>query len=388
MTHNALLLTGGGARAAYQVGVIKAIQDYHYNTLKYKGKLFDIFSGVSAGAINSVAMASHNDNPQHAIDNLYHFWSNIKVNQVYETDNISIFKAALPWIKKLLPFASKQMTNDPVFLLNNQPLFQLLSFIQLDKIEELINSGQLHGCSLTCSSYYSGQSIAFFEANSEVKEWDKLRRMGIRHKITVPHLLASSAIPMIFPAQNIKGEWFGDGSMREQAPLSPAIQMGADKIFVIGTGKALKTENQSLISNDISLQNSQKPYPTVAQIGGHVLNGIFLDNIQADVDRLMRTNEILKALNKIDSHNIQLRNIDLFTCNPSRKIDDIASQHVHRLPTSILKLLERIGATEKLGGSLASYLLFEEHYCNDLIRIGYEDAWEQKVKIAEFMNVA
>lgn len=389
MKHNALLLTGGGARAAYQIGVIKAIHDYHYNTLKYKGSLFDIFCGVSAGAINSVAMASNNDNPMKAIDNLYQFWSTMKVEQIYETDNISIFKTALPWLKKLLPipFVSKQISNDPVFFLNNRPLSTLLSFINFDKIQTLIEKEQLHGCSVTCSSYHSGQTIAFFEANQQIQEWDKLRRIGINHKLTISHLLASSAIPMIFPAQSIKGEWFGDGSMREQAPLSPAIQLGANKIFVIGTGKVLKNESQSLISNDVSLVHTQKPYPTVAQIGGHVLNGLFLDNIQADVDRLLRTNDILKMFNQNDSTTIGLRNIDLFMCNPSKKIDEVASQHVHRLPKSILKLLERIGATEKLGGSLASYLLFEENYCNDLITIGYEDAWNQKIKIAEFLNL-
>lgn len=300
--------------------------------------------------------------------------------------NISIIKTALPWLRRLLPLSSRDVKNDPVFFLNNNPLSSLLDLIQTDRLHELIQNGHLYGCSITCSSYHSGQSIAFFQAHEDVQEWEKVRRMGIRQKITTKHLLASSAIPMIFPAQSIKGEWFGDGSMREQAPLSPTIQLGADKILVIGTGKPLKNEINSLISDDISLPEIQRPYPTVAQIGGHVLNGIFLDNIQADVDRLNRTNEIVQSFPS--PNNFGLRKIDLFVCNPSKKIDEIASQHVHRLPKNILKLLERIGATEKMGGSLASYLLFEENYCNDLIRIGYEDGWSQRVQLANFLNVA
>lgn len=384
--HNSLLLAGGGARAAYQVGVIKAVLDYHYNSLHETRTLFDIFTGVSAGAINSMALACFNDKPQYAVDYIYNFWSKISVEQIYEVDNFSLIKTALPWIKAILPFLKKSNKNpDPTFLLNNAPLNELLKSIPFDRLDELIQQKIVHGSSVTCSSYHSGQSICFFQGAEHLKEWDKPRRQGLRDTLGIQHLLASSSLPIIFPAQKIKGEWFGDGSMREQAPLSPSIHMGAHKIFVVGTGR--KNANSStLLSSDITLPVIERKYPSLAQIGGHVLNGLFLDNIQADVERLKRTNQLISKINQEKTHDLPMKKIDLFMCSPSVKIDDIASQHVHRLPKSILKLLERIGVTEKFGGTLASYLLFEEHYCTELIRIGYEDAWNQRIEIAEFFH--
>lgn len=379
---NSLLLAGGGARAAYQIGVVKAIQDYHFNTMKTVNSPFQIYSGVSAGAINAAALASYNDKPQFAISFLYKIWSKMKVEQVYETDNLSLMKTALPWIKTLIPFTKKRSI-DPVFLLNNEPLKKLLELIPLSRLEELIDKGFLHGVSVTCSSYHSGQSIAFFQANENVLEWEKLRRQGIRESLTTAHLLASSSLPIIFPAQKIKGEWFGDGSMREQAPLSPSIHMDAKKILIVGTGR-LSHESNSLMSKDITLPIIDKAYPSLAHIGGHILNGLFLDNIQADVDRLKRMNDIVSKVS--DKSGLLVRNIDIFALNPSVKIDNIANQHVHRLPKSILKLMERIGATEKFGGTLASYLLFEENYCLELIRLGYEDAWNKRIEIYDFLN--
>lgn len=378
---NSLLLAGGGARAAYQVGVLKALTDYHCNSLNKKEPLFNIFTGVSAGAINSTALACFNDNPQEAINFIYKFWSNISVNQIYEVDNINLLKTALPWIKTLFPFLRKNKS-EPIFLLNNHPLSQLLKEIPFERLETLINNNIVHSSSITCSSYHSGQSICFFQGNSIIKEWDKPRRQGLRDNLSVEHLLASSSLPIIFPAQQIKGEWFGDGSMREQAPLSPSVHMGAKKIFVVGTGNK-NSESHSLLSNDITIPQVNRSYPSLAQIGGHVLNGLFLDNIQADVERLKRTNQIISKIG--DNGDFSLRKIDLLMCNPSVKIDDIANQHVHRLPKSILKLLSRIGVTEKFGGTLASYLLFEKHYCIDLMRIGYEDGWNQRKEIHHFL---
>lgn len=378
---NSLLLAGGGARAAYQVGVLKAITDYHFKSMHRKEPLFNIFTGVSAGAINSTALACLNDNPQEAINFIYKFWTEIQVNQIYEVDNFSLIKTALPWLKTLFPFLRKNNL-EPTFLLNNSPLAELLKAMPFDRLQSLIEQNIVHSTSITCSSYHSGQSICFFQGNQNIKEWDKPRRQGLRDILGTHHLLASSSLPIIFPAQQIRGEWFGDGSMREQAPLSPSIHMGAKRIFVVGTGKK-NIENKSLLSQDISIPQINRSYPSLAQIGGHILNGLFLDNIQADVERLKRTNQIISKI--VDNQDLTMRKIDLFMCDPSVRIDDIASQHVNRLPKSILKLLERIGVTEKFGGTLASYLLFEKHYCSDLIRLGYEDGWNQREEIHNFL---
>lgn len=382
---NALLLSGGGARAAYQVGVIKAIDDYYFHHLNDDKAIFDIFSGVSAGGINALHMACNNDNPHHAIDTLVDQWQNFHVSKVYRTDNISLWKNAYPWLKTILPFQkNKRPKNEPLSFLDNSPLKDLLDTIPYHKLNELINLNQLHACCITCSSYHTGQSVTFFEGNKSIPEWDKERRIGVRGKITTNHLLASSALPLIFPAQQIRNEWFGDGSMRQQAPLSPAIHLQADRIMVIGTGKNAQFNARSLMNQEITLPMNTKPYPTLAQIGGHILNGLFVDSLFSDIDRLNRTNEMVKRFGTAEG--LPIRNVELFILNPSRKIDDVASQFVKELPKSILKLLSRIGATERLGGGLASYLLFESAYCKELIQIGYEDAWHRRQEISDFLK--
>lgn len=382
---NALLLSGGGARAAYQVGVMKAISDYFSHIQMAETRIFDIFCGVSAGGINALDLACGNDNHVVAINSLVEKWQNFHVDQVYRTDNISIMKNAYPWLKTMIPFQkNKPSKSNPMSFLDNSPLKSLLDNIPYTKVQDLINKNHLHACSITCSSYHTGQSVTFFEGKEDIKEWEKERRIGVRHKLNTDHLLASSALPLIFPAQKIKSEWFGDGSMRQQAPLSPAVHLGADKILVIGTGKNAQFSARSLMNNEITLPMNDKPYPSLAQIGGHILNGLFVDNLFSDIDRLNRTNEMLKKLNKEES--LPVRNIELLIINPSRRIDEVASQFVHELPKSILKLLSRIGATERLGGGLASYLLFESSYCKELIQIGYEDAWNRRQEIADFLT--
>lgn len=385
MQKNSLLLSGGGARAAYQVGVVKALNDYYCHISQTPVQIFDIYCGVSAGAINALELACNNDNFSKGINNLVAKWQNFHVDQVYRTDNISIWKNAYPWLRTLMPFKkNKPLKNTPMSFLDNSPLKDILDAIEYSKMEQLIKNKQLHACSVTCSSYHTGQSITFFEGNEAIKEWEKERRIGIRHKINTSHLLASSALPMIFPAQKIKTEWFGDGSMRQQAPLSSAINLGADTILVIGTGKNAQFNARSLVNNEITLPMNNKPYPSLAQIGGHILNGLFVDSLYSDIDRLRRTNEMIKKLK--DSESLPLRNVDLLIINPSRRIDEIANQFVHELPKSILKLLGRIGATERLGGGLASYLLFESSYCKELIQVGYEDGWNQRRQIGDFLK--
>lgn len=228
VSKNALLLSGGGARAAYQIGVMKAISDYSVNVADNNKKIFDIFCGVSAGGINALDLACGNDNPVAAVNRLVEKWQNFHVSQVYRTDNISIIKNAYPWLKTLIPFQkNKPSKNSPMSFLDNSPLKTLLDTIPYERVQQLIDLKQLYACSITCSSYHTGQSVTFFEGDKSIKEWDKERRIGVRYKLNSDHLLASSALPMIFPAQKIKSEWFGDGSMRQQAPLSPAIHLGA-----------------------------------------------------------------------------------------------------------------------------------------------------------------
>lgn len=450
-SHNALLLSGGGARAAYQVGVLKALADLFPASPSSSSPptagaptpsvppLFDIYCGVSAGAINALALATTCDDWHAGTDRLVHTWRSFHVEQVYRTDQLSLLKTALPWIKTLVPFFKKSATHKPLYFLDNAPLEHLLTeHIDFSRLEHLIDQGTLHACSVSCSSYHSGQSVTFFQAHPSLSCWEKERRIGVRAPLTPKHLLASSALPLIFPAQCINNEWFGDGSMRQIAPLSSCIHLNAQRILVVGTGKNAQFETKSLQHPDVRLTLAPKPYPSLAQIGAHILNGLFVDSLYADMERFARTHELIRSFGS--NHTAQphmhptrragdrgdataldeqhrandpspherraniaqptsdallgpahdlpshLRPIDLFVINPSQKIDEIASSFVHEMPEALLKLLRRIGATETMGGGLASYLLFEPAYCNALIELGYSDAWNQKNALRDFFK--
>lgn len=378
----ALVLTGGGARAAFQAGALKAISDM---TLKQNKSFIDVYCGVSAGAINATHMAINNHNFHEGVNELTKRWSTFHAENIYYADELNVFKMGFRWFKALMPFYHGKKL--PTHFLDNTPLKEFLSQFDYSQIDKNILANNLHALSITCSSYHSGQSVIFFQGVPQLTEWFKPRRIGVKTQINYEHLLASSALPLIFPAQKIKHEYFGDGSMRQTAPLSSAIHLGAEKIILIGAGRNDLNSSQSLMSSQNSLTMFTQPYPTLAQIGGYVLNGLFLDGTIADMERLKRTNEILEkvppfALRK----GFPVKKIELLTILPEVNVDEIANQFINQLPLPILKLLKKIGASENVGGSLTSYLLFEEAYCQTLLEVGYESAWKQKKEILEFLN--
>lgn len=378
----AIVLTGGGARAAFQAGALKAISDMTINQNK---SYFDIYCGVSAGAINATHMAINNHRFHQGVDELVKRWSTFHAEDIYYTDELSVFKMGFRWFKALMPFYHGKKL--PTHFLDNTPLKEFLAKFNYEQIDKNIQSNALHALSITCSSYHSGQSVIFFQGIEKLNEWFKPRRIGVKTQIGYEHLLASSALPLIFPAQKIKHEYFGDGSMRQTAPLSSAIHLDAEKIILIGAGRNEQNNSQSLMSNQNSLPMFTQPYPTLAQIGGYVLNGLFLDGTIADMERLKRTNEILEkvppyALRK----GFPVKKVELLSIIPEVNVDEIANQFINQLPPPILKLLKKIGASENVGGSLTSYLLFEEAYCQTLLEVGYEVAWKQKNEILEFIH--
>ena len=371
-----LLLAGGGARAAYQVGMLKAI-----STLlpRKAGNPFQVISGTSAGAINGTALAIYSSNFHTAVHRLVSVWENFHAERVFRTDPWGVMLTGSRWLAAMM-FGGLGKYN-PHSLLDRSPLSELLQArLAFDRIQTAIDEGHLHALGVTCSGYISGQSVTFYQGSPMIPPWHRARRIGYPAKIGLPHILASSAIPMVFSAVKIDHEYFGDGSMRQIAPISPALHLGADRILIVGARD--QPYDPSLIKSDA--------YPSLAQIAGHVLNSIFIDSLEADLERLSRVN---KTVSLIPSHhltegNTTLRHVDVLVITPSQELDEIAARHAKLLPRTIRFLLKRIGATTPNGANLVSYLLFEREYCRELISLGYHDALARKDEILAFLDLA
>ncbi len=367
-----LVLSGGGARAAYQVGVLKAISRLLPNE---HGNPFDIISGTSAGAINAVALASYAGHYRLGIRQLERIWKNFSCDQVFHSNFTSVFSWSMKFFMNTL-FNYK--AGEPVSLLDNTPLKQLLKkFISFDNIQKAIDNKDLHALSVTASGYSTGESVSFFQGHNSLKNWQRLRRIGVRSRINLNHLLASSAIPTVFPAVKINREFFGDGAIRQLAPISPVLHLGANKILVIG----VSGDNHKRKPREIMTQ-----YPSMGKIMNHMFNAAFLDSMESDVERLTRVNNTISKIPDeiILSQGIPLRPVELLEISPSESIDDIAARHARELPRSLKFFFKTNTMGQKSSSGVLSYLLFERGFCRDLIQHGYEDAMKQKEEILRF----
>lgn len=380
-----LILTGGGARAAYQVGVLNAVSMIllesgwpgHQNPFK-------IICGTSAGAINATALACRADDFGEGVRELVNVWSNFEVEQVYRADSLGVIRSGARWLS-LFSFGwllRKWRANPPNSLLDNTPLVTMLHrLLDLPRLDDALASGNLHALAVTASSYTGGQHLTFYQSMQEIEPWSRTQRGAIRDQIGVEHLLASSAIPFIFPAIPIfyegRREYFGDGSMRQVAPISPAIHLGASKILVIGAGRMGER-------SEAPTQLAQ--YPSLAQVAGHALSSIFLDGLAADIERTNRVNQTLSMLTPEQRAKTPLKPIEVLVISPSERIDEIASRHVNSLPRPVRVMLGGIGATEVRGAALASYLLFERSFTQELISLGERDTYAMRDQVLAFFE--
>lgn len=370
----ALVLTGGGARAAYQVGALIAIRDVWG---KRAENPFPIICGTSAGAVNAVALAVFSANFNEAVKKLAFIWRNFHVHHVYRADTLAIAESVTRWGSAM--FLGWLFRQSPRSLLDNQPLRELLE-AQLDfgAIGRAIADGHLQALTVTASGYTSGESLSFFQGREDLQPWRRAQRVGVRTDIKVEHLLASSAIPFVFPAVRINREYFGDGSMRQTAPISPVIHLGADRILVIAGGRRSEEARQR---TDM--------YPSPAQVAGHAMSSIFLDGLSMDLERLERINSTVGALTPAqrEAAGIALRPIETFVIAPSQRLDYLAARHRNALPRALRLVLSGIGATRKNGSVLLSYLLFERGYTRALMELGYRDTMSRRAELARFLRV-
>lgn len=375
MPNTALVLTGGGARAAYQVGVLLAVAKLSSNR---RQNPFPILCGTSAGAINAASIACLADNFGKATAVLASFWRNMHAGQIYRADPLGIGLSGARWLSALtLGWIVRSRPNS---LLDNSPLRQVLSrHFDFSGIERSISNGSLHALSVSASGYESGDNINFFQGHDSAKPWRRVQRIGIRSRIGVDHLLASSAIPFIFPATKIHREFFGDGSMRQLAPISPAIHLGAERILIVGAGRKSTFQERRRIDS----------HPSLAQIAGHALSSIFLDSLAVDIERMQRINKTLSSIppDIRDTTDIPLRPIRSLIISPSEPLERIAAENARALPWAMRMVLGGIGGMNRRNGTLTSYLLFEKPYTRALIDLGYADTIARTEEVGDFLEL-
>ena len=386
-----LLLTGGGARAAYQVGVLEAIADLRLACgAGNEPNPFPIITGTSAGAINAAALACGADNFDRAVRRIARVWRDFHAQQVYRADSLSVLRSGARWLSLLsLGWAlARWRRMRPRSLLDNSPLEKLLvRLVPLVRLPRLLKKGHLTALAVTASSYSSGEHVTFFETNAPLQPWVRSQRKAARDRITHEHLLASSAIPFVFPAKPISMgdhmEYFGDGSMRQSAPIAPAIHLGAERILVVGAGRMHEPKGDASA-------NPTPTYPSLAQIAGHALSNIFLDALSVDVERVQRVNQTLSLIPPEVRAKSALRPIELLVIAPSQRLDAVAARHVGNLPTPVRAMLGALGVTSNMadvrGAALASYLLFESGYTRELMALGREDTLAMRTEVCQFFG--
>ncbi|MES2826025.1 MAG: patatin-like phospholipase family protein [Pseudomonadota bacterium] len=374
----ALILSGGGARAAYQVGVLQALAEILPPEIDNP---FPIICGTSAGAINALALAAHPGTFRESVHALANMWSNLEIGQVYLYGWSDLLRGL--GLLGLSLFNQGVGRQRPLSLLDNSPLWNLLgSRIQFDNIQKSIEAGKLLAVSVSAMGYTSGHTVSFFQGHAKMLGWNRYRRSGVPTTIRLEHLIASSAIPTIFPAVRISREYFGDGALRQLAPISPALHLGAESLFVVGVSgnkRVSKTKKRLPVKHS----------PSMGQIVGHLFNSAFVDSLEGDIEHLERMNELIKLIppETLVEAGLKLRPVENMIVSPSSPLDAIAGRNIRYLPKSLRFFLRAIGATASGGGATAaSYLLFSTEFISELMELGKQDTLAEAEQIRNFFS--
>ena len=381
---NALVLMGGGARTAYQVGVLQAVGAMlRLRTEPAAGFPFQVLVGTSAGALNVAYLAATATAGLDAFAQLGQFWSRLRSAQVYELD-------VSPWVRFSRVFAALSLWRNARghgAILNNMRLVDTLHHaVSLQGIEDSLHTKAIEAVAVTASSYTSGVHWTFCHTarDSRHEPWNRPGRRSEFQPLTIEHLMASSAIPFLFPATPLwvdgHREYFGDGSMRQISPLSPAMHLGAHKILVVGAGQP---QRSGLVAVDSQAAARE---PTLGGIAGHAMASVFHDTLQGDVEQAQRVTKTLQQLPREVAGVLPYRSVEVLAIQPTQSLDALAQAWAHELPGSVRRALGGLGALKGGGGALASYLLFEPGFVQALVSLGEQDAYARKEELLAFFE--
>jgi len=374
-TPSALILSGGGARAAYQVGSLRAIA---HIVGRHKRSPFPVICGTSAGAINAAMLAVHADDFRRGVARLLRLWRKLRIADVYLSDMPSLSRLGLRWLAAVA--TGRKAPANAMSMLDNSPLRKLIEReIDFSRIAQRTRDGDLTALTINATSYRNGQSVTFIQGAGHEQRWVRVRRHAELTAIGVDHLMASIAIPFIFPAARIGDDYFMDGSVRQIAPLAPALHLGARRLFVLAVGQFFGGMTQP---------TAQLPaYPSFAQTASHALSSVFLDNLAADLERLVAVNRLIDCMSRDTAlkAGADVGHVDALLMTPSIDIGARALDYAPLLPAGVRTLLRGLGAMQESGSTLMSYLLFDRHFCRLLIRQGFADAMARRDDIDAFL---
>ena len=374
-------MTGGGARGAYQAGVLKRIGEI--KRIQERGNPFRIIGGTSAGAVNGSALAAGCDDFTLATHVLAALWSRLKPSDIFRCDVFSQARNSLTWILDLSFGAILGGGNARSFL-DASPLRHFLhTHLDCSRIQDNIRRGHLYALAISATNYNSGKSYLFIQGTKGHPMWNRSRRVTLATKITVDHVCASAAIPLVFQPVRLKTArgtaYFGDGCIRLQQPLSPIIRLGAKKVFAIGVrGESLEHREEASDERD----------PSLAQVMGLLFNVMFLDHLATDVEHLERLNQLLTGglINQIGMEGCEkMRTLRTLLVTPSVDLSELADQHQKEMPYLIQYFVNSLGRDAASCSDLMSYLLFTPEYTSSLIDIGYHDASRRIDEIEDFI---
>jgi NTE family protein len=371
----ALILSGGGARGAYQVGVLKAVADVA-DELKIEAP-FQILTGISAGALNAACLSWGVDRFSKQVAFLETLWSGLTAEQVFHTDVMSMGKIGFKWMGELSLGALTGTSAKS--LLNTAPLKGLIDRnMDWGRADSLIASGKLRALALSAMDYRNSNTVTFVDGGEGLPDWERNRRLSHKTKIRTEHVMASSAIPMLFPPIKVGDAYYGDGCVRSHAPISPAIHLGATSTFVIGVRKMGWTSDGARGLRD------EKP-PSVARVVNMIMNSVLLDGIEVDVERLLKINQFLDKVPTDSLEKLNFRPVDVSWVYPTEDIGYHAHQMASRLPRLVRYMLKGLGPLED-AAEVISYLLFDPGFCKKLIEFGYADGLAKADDIRRFLQ--